>query len=126
MASEHPVADQVAYGPEAEAKASHFTDGETEAREPQGCAQGPSGGPSTASPGPGSSSTALCLGVPWQHPESLGHCAVSPGDADARMCGESVLLISHIIFGISHSLGEVENVIVKVFLNICLLSKKML
>lgn len=42
------------------------------------------------------------------------------------MCGESVLLISHIIFGISHSLGEVENVIVKVFLNICLLSKKTL
>lgn len=35
-------------------------------------------------------------------------------------------LISHIIFGISHSLGELENVIVKVFLNICLLSRKML
>ena len=42
------------------------------------------------------------------------------------MCRESVLLISHIIFGISHSLGEAENVIVKVFLNICLLSKKTL
>lgn len=36
------------------------------------------------------------------------------------------LLISHIILGILHSLGELENVIVKVFLNICLLSKKML
>lgn len=34
------------------------------------------------------------------------------------MFGELVLLISHIIFGISHSLGELENVIVEVFLNI--------
>lgn len=55
--------------------------------------------------------------------ESPGHRALSLGDADARTCGELVPLISHIILGISHSLGELENVIVKVFLNICLLSK---
>lgn len=36
------------------------------------------------------------------------------------------LLISGIIFGISCSLKEVQNVIVKVFLNICLLSRKRL
>lgn len=63
--------------------------------------------------------------TPLQRPESLGH-ALSPGDTDARLCGESVLLISYVILGISHSLGELENVIVKVFSNICLLSKKML
>ena len=45
MASEHPVADQVPFRPEAEAEASYFTDGETEAREPQGWAQGPLGQP---------------------------------------------------------------------------------
>lgn len=70
------------------------------------------------------------LRVPCRHspaaPESLGGRALSLGDTDARMFGELVPLISHIIFGISHSLGELENVIVKVFLNICLLSKKML
>lgn len=60
--------------------------------------------------------------TPLQH-QSPGHRALSLGDADARTCGELVPLISHIILGISHSLGELENVIVKVFLNICLLSK---
>ena len=64
------------------------------------------------------------LGGPLAASRESRHYALSPGDTDARMCGESVPLIRHIIFGISHSLGEVENVIVKVFLNICLLSKK--
>lgn len=100
-------------------KAPLPTNGETEAREVQRWARGLSV-PSHC-PFPWGSHRH----APLQHPESLG-LLPSPGRHRCQDVWGVGPLISHIIFGISHSLGELENVIVKAFLNVCLLSRKML
>lgn len=84
--------------------------------------------------GSGALSPAPRPSLPWGVPPTRSTVApreprpvaLSPGRHRCQDAWGVGPLISHIIFGISHSLGELENVIVKVFLNICLLSRKTL
>lgn len=58
--------------------------------------------------------------LPWRSTHTLPGSGPPPGDTDGRTCRGVVSLISHAMFGVSPSLGELENVTVQVFLSTCL------
>lgn len=103
---------------QAEAEASYFTDRETSQRSPRDGLRGLRAA-LAASLGPGLGSTALCLGGSSQAASRESRYYASPGETQMPDGWESVPLIRHIIFGISHSLGEARTSLSK-YLNICL------